>query len=984
MHKKLISLFMSLVWLIATGSASATLIAQWPFDEGAGTTIKDVVGGGGNGTLSGNPLWGAGMSGSALILNGTAQYATIADNAVMELRSSPNYTVAAWVKVQNTAAGVILYKGQGCSAWAGWFLGVGGGEYDAPRQEGNLVFGVRSSNTTAYTSVAAPLMANLWVHAAATFDGTTLTFYTNGQKAGSVAATQPYANTNPFTIGGDTGCSGRNWFTGMIDDFRIYDQALSSTAIIALLQGQGTSSVPSPADGAVDVLRDVNLSWKPGPYAKTHDLYFGTVFNDVNTASRAAPPSLLISQGQDANMYDLPGVLQYGQIYYWRVDEVNAPPTSSTIFKGTTWSFTVEPVAYAMTSANITATASSSYNTSSVPSKTVDGSGLNGDQHSTSSADMWISGKGDPQWIQYQFDGVYKLQQMWVWNSNQSIEPALGFGVKTATVQYSVDGITWTTLSNVPQFAQAPGTSDYVHNTTVSFGGVAAKYVKITPTAAWGPWTQYSLSEVRFFYIPVQAREPKPALGSTGIAPDVTLSWRAGRQAVSHKVYMSTDPNALTLAGTSATNSFTPGGLSLNTKYYWRVDEVNTAEAISTWAGPVWNFTTNPFIVVDDMESYNDTTNQIFNVWVDGYGTTNNGAVVGLATSVNNTFGSTTIFHGGRQSMPLAYTNTGSITNSEATRTFDSIQDWTRSAVKTLTLYFYGQAGNTTTVPFWVRLTDQSNKTAKVIFGAGAGEDPRVLADPAWTTWNIPLSGFTGITLSKIKSMTIGVGNGTGSGTLYVDDISLYPTVTTTTITPTLVGWWKLDNDVKDSSGNNNNGTLKGTPTFVAAGKIGAALSLNGTTDYVDCGNGATLNITDTVTLSAWIKPTDITPTTLQDFIGKGDHAYAIRVSSAQVQFYFYDAATWHQFNSPTYPSTFNGVWHHAAGTFDGVQVRIYVDGVLVRSALYTGGIASATQNVSIGSNTEAAGRLFNGQVDDVRIYHGTLSTSDIVKLANP
>ena len=61
-----------------------------------------------------------------------------------------------------------------------------------------------------------------------------------------------------------------------------------------------------------------------------------------------------------------------------------------------------------------------------------------------------------PNWIQYQFDAVYKLDKLLVWNSNQIIEAFIGFGAKDVTIEYSVDGATWTTLAGVPQFARAP------------------------------------------------------------------------------------------------------------------------------------------------------------------------------------------------------------------------------------------------------------------------------------------------------------------------------------------------------------------------------------------------------------------------------------------------------------------------------------------------------------------------------------------------
>jgi hypothetical protein len=137
------------------------------------------------------------------------------------------------------------------------------------------------------------------------------------------------------------------------------------------------------------------------------------------------------------------------------------------------------------------------------PEKTVDGSGLDkNDGHSTNGADMWLSAGTAPNWIQYQFDKVYALHELWVWNSNQPIEPFLGFGAKTVKIECSTDGKTWTPLNGVPEFARAPGQPGCVHNTTVNFGGVSAKFVKLTIEKGWGATSSTGLSEVRFFYIP--------------------------------------------------------------------------------------------------------------------------------------------------------------------------------------------------------------------------------------------------------------------------------------------------------------------------------------------------------------------------------------------------------------------------------------------------------------------------------------------------
>jgi hypothetical protein len=97
---------------------------------------------------------------------------------------------------------------------------------------------------------------------------------------------------------------------------------------------------PIPADGAVDEDMSLSLSWQPGDYAATHDVYFGENFDDVNEASRTDPRGVLVSQDQKGTIYESPGFLEFAQTYYWRVDEVNdAEPNSP--WKGTTWTFTI-------------------------------------------------------------------------------------------------------------------------------------------------------------------------------------------------------------------------------------------------------------------------------------------------------------------------------------------------------------------------------------------------------------------------------------------------------------------------------------------------------------------------------------------------------------------------------------------------------------------------------------------------------------------
>jgi regulation of enolase protein 1 (concanavalin A-like superfamily) len=458
---------------------------------------------------------------------------------------------------------------------------------------------------------------------------------------------------------------------------------------------------PSPSDRATDVPRDAVLGWTPGEFAQRHNVYLGTSFDDVNTAAL----SQAVSQDQTGTTFQPTDPLEYGQTYFWRVDEVNAAP-SNTVFKGGVWSFTAEPYAYPVT--GITATASSSEKTTTGPENTINRSGLTGDLHGTNSGTMWstsmAAAAAGPAWIQYQFPSPCKLSEMWVWNHNTDFEPVLGFGFKDVTIEYSLDGQTWTLLGET-QFAQATAVAGYAHNTTVDMGGIVAQYVRLTAQSNWSMVgvKQYGLSEVRFFSVPVQARAPQPAQNAEGVAVESTLDWRPGREATSHQVVFGTDPTAVAdgtaTAETVTSHGFDPGALDFGTTYYWKVDEVGTA----TYPGTLWSFTTREYAVVDDFESYTDDEgSRIYEAWIDGW-TNNTGSVVGYLQAP---FAETVILHGGKQAMPFEYNNVKSPYYSEAERTFDAPQDWTTNGADTLALWYQG---------FPTGFTDNGNNAFTVV-----------------------------------------------------------------------------------------------------------------------------------------------------------------------------------------------------------------------------------------------------------------------------
>jgi len=197
------------------------------------------------------------------------------------------------------------------------------------------------------------------------------------------------------------------------------------------------ASEPQPVNDSEDVLRDVILSWTPGIYPCTHTIYFGTDFNDVNDGTA------LINEKQADTTYDV-GRLEFGTTYYWRVDEVN-DSADATVYTGNIWNFTTEPFALKIPSGNITASASSQSGETTGPENTINESGLdpeNIDLHTMITQDMWSTDPaafGEPAWIQYDFDKVYKLHQMLIWNYNGEVI-LTGFGVKDVNIEYSEDG----------------------------------------------------------------------------------------------------------------------------------------------------------------------------------------------------------------------------------------------------------------------------------------------------------------------------------------------------------------------------------------------------------------------------------------------------------------------------------------------------------------------------------------------------------------
>ncbi|MDI6449038.1 LamG domain-containing protein [Anaerobaca lacustris] len=748
----------SVAWVFALGFAGSaavqgrddSLIGWWKFDDGLGTVARDASGRGRDGTLRGGPTWVIGRVDGALQFDGIDDYVEVGS---VGISGTAPRTVLGWVKAGTPAV----------PSWTSVFGFVPDGSTDG------TYFDVEIDDTGHYVAhicgdqwILGPVDTQ-WRHVGGTYDGSAGRWYLDGQLIGGVEG--QLGTIDHVRIGARL--SNGKYFPGLIDDVRIYNRVLTEAEIRSVMDGTdlGLATAPSPAEGALDVPRDAVLAWTPHPSAVRHNVYFGTSWNDVCNAGTADPRNVLVSQGQAGATFDPDGLSEFSRTYYWRVDGVGPAPDNA-VFKGRVWSFTSEFFVYPIE--DVVATSNATSSATEGPENTVNGSGLDeNDGHSMHSSDMWLTTADvpTPVWIQYEFDRVYKLHEMLVWNYNAEFEMILGFGVRTAGIECSTDGIAWVTLGDV-EFAAATAAAGYVANTTVDLAGTPARYVRLVIHDNWGAMTPVGLSEVRFLYVPAHAREPQPASDATDVGVDSVLRWRGGRDAVSHEVYFGAGEDDLEWVASPTEAVFTPPAMQFGATYYWKVDEV---AGDGLWPGTVWCFSTQQYASIDGFETYTDDIDAggaVFNTWLDGW-VNGTGATVGYLEAP---FAERTIVHSGRQSMPLQYDNTVSPFYSEAERTFAGPQDWTVGGADSLRLYFRGQATNSPQTVY-LSLKDNAGHSATVVH-----ESAEAVRATEWQQWRIPLSAFPGVTLSRVQAIAIGVGSRTsptagGSGTIYIDDV---------------------------------------------------------------------------------------------------------------------------------------------------------------------------------------------------------------------
>ncbi|MHC4535820.1 MAG: LamG domain-containing protein, partial [Planctomycetota bacterium] len=341
--------------------------------------------------------------------------------------------------------------------------------------------------------------------------------------------------------------NGGNAINGYMDDIQVFNYAVSEEEILSIMEGGSLeypfALSPEPADGFLHTDTWVNLSWRPGDFAVSHDLYIGDDLDAVNNDDTTGQ-TFRGNQTETFIVVGFPGFafpegLVPGMTYYWRIDEVNdAEPNSP--WKGDVWSF-------------------------SIPPKTA--------------------------YLPEPADGGESI------DLNSDLSWTGGFGAKVHTVYFGDN-------------------FDDVNNAAGGLPHGSATYdpgpLELAKTYYWrvdefDGFETYK-GNIWSFTTEGAVGSPDPANGAVDVTQTPTLTWVPGVYADTHEVYFGVDAASLELKGSGnlGSESYEPGQLEWNTTYYWRVDEANNANPDSPWTGNVWSFTTANFLIIDDMEAYND------------------------------------------------------------------------------------------------------------------------------------------------------------------------------------------------------------------------------------------------------------------------------------------------------------------------------------------------------------------------------------------
>jgi concanavalin A-like lectin/glucanase superfamily protein/galactose oxidase-like protein/Big-like domain-containing protein len=182
---------------------------------------------------------------------------------------------------------------------------------------------------------------------------------------------------------------------------------------------------------------------------------------------------------------------------------------------------------------------------------------------------------------------------------------------------------------------------------------------------------------------------------------------------------------------------------------------------------------------------------------------------------------------------------------------------------------------------------------------------------------------------------------------------------------------------VTDASGLANHGTVNGA-TWTAAGRFGSALTFDGVNDWVTVPDAASLDLTNRLTIEAWVYPTALNSWDTIVLKEAGSTlAYALYGNDDTQRpggWVRISGGDWGALGAAALPIN---TWTHLAMTYDGAQLKLFVNGNEVRSVARTGSMGASTGPLRMGGNAVWT-EFFDGRLDEIRIYNRALTAAEI------
>ena len=556
-----------------SAEASATLpIAQLKFNETSGTTAADATGSGWNGTLVNGPLWAAGKSGNAVDLDGTNDYVSLPTGVVS---SSTTSTIAAWVNLDAVSTWMRIFDfGSGTSTYM--FL--------TPKNGSSKIrFAIRNNGSSEQIiDGTSALPTGGWHHVAVTLNGATGTLYVDGAQVGQ--------NTAMTLKPSDMGSTTQNWIgrsqfstdpylNGRVDDFRVYNKALSASEVAALAaMFAGPQNLTASAN-----LLQTTLSWSSVANATSYNIKRAAVSGGSYTT---------IATGITGTSYTDTTVTA-GTTYYYVVSAVNSDfesdnsaEASATILaapQNLTASANLLQVALSWSAV----TNAASYNIKRAAASgggpyTTIATGITG----TSYTDTGLTTGTTYYYVVSAVNGSNESI-----NSAEASAPVLAAPQNlTASANLMTAALSWTYVANATSYNIKRATTSGGSYTTITTGITGTSYTDTGLTA--GITYYYVVSAVNSTNESVNSAEASATilaapqnLTATDSQLTVALSWSSVANATNYNVKRATYQRRplYTIATGVTGTTYTDTGLTAGATYYYVVSAVNsTNESVNS------------------------------------------------------------------------------------------------------------------------------------------------------------------------------------------------------------------------------------------------------------------------------------------------------------------------------------------------------------------------------------------------------------------